>query len=249
MRRRQKNEEKKGSPEWMTIYSDMVTLLLCFFILLFSFSEIDVQKFQAIMKSFEGSLGIWEGGKTIEQAPNINADNLPENMSTSDIQEQEDFKKLQNQIETYAEENNLDAKIVADIEERGLVIRILDNVFFDPGRAEIKPRAKEVLLYIGDMLKLEEVKDKHIKIEGHTDSDPILYTNLFESNWELSGMRASSVLRFLVDKKGIESDRISFAGYAYYRPVAPNDTAENKAKNRRVDILILKSSYSKWEPN
>lgn len=249
MRRKRKNEGKKGAPEWMATFSDLVTLLLCFFILLFSFSEIDAQKFQAMMKSFNGSPSVFDGGKTVEDAPLTNNDNLPEDMTSNEIMEYEDFIKLKKQIEKYAEEKGLGSKVVAEVEERGLVIRVLDNVFFDSGKATIKSGAKEVLLYIGDMLKIEDIQGKHIKIEGHTDSDPLINTSTFASNWELSGARASSVLRFLLDKKNINSNRISFAGYAYYRPVAPNDTKENKAKNRRVDIVILKSFFSKWEPN
>lgn len=249
MRRRKRDEGKKGSPEWMTIYSDMVTLLLCFFVLLFAFSEIDAQKFQAIMKSFEGSLGVFNGGKTIEEAPLINADNLPENMTTNDLKEHEDFIRLKKQIDEYAKEMGLESEIKANVDERGLVIRILDNIFFDPGKADIKPKAKEILLYIGDILKMDDLEGKNIKVEGHTDSDPVLDTHKFATNWELSGARATSVVRFLIDNKGIDSEKISFTGYSYYRPVAPNDTPENKAKNRRVDIVILKSSLSKWEPN
>lgn len=249
MRRRKRDEGKKGSPEWMTIYSDMVTLLLCFFVLLFAFSEIDAQKFQAIMKSFEGSLGVFNGGKTIEEAPLINADNLPENMTTNELKEHEDFIRLKKQIDEYAKEMGLESEIKASIDERGLVIRLLDNVFFDPGKADIKPKAKEVLLYIGDILKMDDLVGKNVKVEGHTDSDPVRDTHKYATNWELSGARASSVARFLIDNKGIDGKKISVAGYSFHRPVAPNDTPENKAKNRRVDIVILKSSLSKWEPN
>ncbi|SHH27226.1 OmpA/MotB family protein [Caloranaerobacter azorensis] len=248
MRKRVKKEEKKGAPEWMTTYGDMVTLLLCFFVLLFSFSEINVQKFEAIMKSFQGSLGVLKGGKTIQDVPFVNNGNLYQDKSTNEKKEIEDFRKLKALIEEYAKEKGLETKVIAGIEERGLTIRILDNVFFDSGKAEIKPKAKEILRYIGDILNRKEFKHKHIKIEGHTDTDPIR-TSKFPSNWELSAIRATNVLRFLIEEKGIEGNRISSAGYAYYRPVAPNDTPENKAKNRRVDIVILKSSYAKWEPD
>ncbi|RKD34761.1 flagellar motor protein MotB [Thermohalobacter berrensis] len=231
----------------MLTYSDMVTLLLCFFVLLFSFSKIDAQKFQAIIRSFQGSLGVLEGGKTIEEIPYINNGNLPSDLTTVEREELEDFRVLKAHIEEYAKEKGIENKIIVEIEERGLIIRVLDNLFFDSGKADIKHQAKEVLLYIGDVLKEDKFKDKHIKIEGHTDTDPI-NTYRFPSNWELSAIRATNVLRFLIEKKDIDGSRISSAGYAYYRPVASNDTPENKAKNRRVDIVILKSSYGEWEP-
>lgn len=250
MRRRRSNEEQKsGSPEWMTTYGDLVTLLLCFFVLLFAFSEIDAQKFQAIMNSFQGSLGVINGGQTIEDGPPLNTSMPPEIKSTTDLEEVDDFKKIKRIVDEYAEEMGLEQEIQAQIEERGLIIRILNNVFFDSGKAIIKPEAKDILLDIGDMLTMDEVNSKHIRIEGHTDSDQLKKTSEFKSNWELSGIRATRVLEFLVDHKDIEKDRISFSGFAYYRPVAPNDTPQNKAKNRRVDIVILKSSYSEWEPN
>lgn len=248
-RRRRVNAENNGSTSWLVTYSDMVTLLLCFFVLLFAFSEIDAQKFQAIIKSFQGSLGVLDGGKTIQEAPYINLDRLPEDLTTIEKKDAEDFRKLKALIDEYAKEKGLQTKLLATIEERGLVIRILDNVFFDSGKAEIKPKAKEILTYIGDILKREEFKGKHIKIEGHTDTDPIISSRKYPTNWELSAIRATNVLRYLVEEIGIEGNRVSSAGYSYYRPIAPNDTPENKAKNRRVDVLILKSSYAKSEPN
>lgn len=248
-RKRRVEKEKNNSQNWMTTYGDMVTLLLCFFVLLFAFSEIDAQKFEAVIKSFQGSLGVLKGGKTIQTSPLINTDALLEDKYTIEQQEVEDFSKLKVLIEEYAEQNSLETKLIASIEERGLVIRILDNVFFDSGKADIKPKAKEILSYIGDVLKREEFQDKHIKVEGHTDTDPIIKSNYFPTNWELSAIRATNVLRFMVEQKGIKGNRISSAGYSYYRPVAPNDTDENKAKNRRVDIVVLKSTYAQFEPN
>ena len=250
MRRiRGNDEEKKGSPAWMITYSDMVTLLLCFFVLLFAFSEVDAQKFQAIMSSFQGSLGIINGGQTIEDGPPLNINIPSEIISDTDLEEADDFRKIKKIVEEYAEERGLQEEVQAKIEERGLIIRILNNVFFDSGKAIIKSEAEEILLDIGDVLLMEEVNDKHIKIEGHTDSDKLIITSEFKSNWELSALRATRVLEFLLEHKGIEGNRISFSGFAYYRPVAPNDSPENKAKNRRVDIVILRSSYSKWETN
>jgi len=247
--RKRKVEEKRGSPEWLTTYSDLVTLLLCFFVLLFSFSQIDVAKFDAIMKSFQGSLGVFEGGKTIQEMPYVNTDSLPEDKSTQEIKEIEDFRRLKALIEDYAKDKGLETNINVKIEERGLVIRILDNLFFDSGKAEIKTKSKEILEYIGEILNGEEFLDKYIKIEGHTDSDPIINTNIYPTNWELSAIRSTNVLRFFVEKENIDGNRISSAGYSFYRPVVPNSSEENKARNRRVDIVVLRSAYAKWEPN
>lgn len=244
--RKKKEKKINNTPSWMITYSDLVTLLLCFFVLLFSFSEINAQKFQVIMSSFQNSLGILDGGKTIDESELTNLNRLIEDKTSVGKQEIEDFKRFKDLIDEYAKERGLDTKIHVELEERGLLIRFMDSVFFDPDDAEIKPESKKILSFIGDILNRDEFADKHIKVEGHTDNVP---TFKYETNWELSAMRATNALRYLVEKENVKGDRISSAGYSYYRPIASNDTAEGRAKNRRVDIIILKSSYGKWEPN
>ncbi len=238
MRKRRK-EEKKDSSNWLVTYSDLVTLLLSFFVLLFSFSEIDAQKFRSIMSSFQGGTGVLEGGTTLDEENDLE--------DKSGIDEDE-LEELRNIIEEYAESIGLADEISLDIEERGLVIRFMDSIFFDPGRAEIKPKSKEILHSVASILKKKEFQDKYIKIEGHTDTVPIIYSTEYPTNWELSAIRATNVLRYLVEEEKIEGERISSSGYSYYRPIVPNDTDANKAKNRRVDIVILRTSFEKWEP-
>ncbi|MBW4828690.1 MAG: OmpA family protein [Clostridiaceae bacterium] len=239
--RKRKKEDKKSTQDWLTTYSDMVTLLLCFFVLLFSFSEIDAQKFRTIMSSFQGGSGVLESGSAMDIPEELEGD-----MNTNI--DEEELEKLKDTIEKYAESIGLKEEITLTIEERGLVIRFIDGVFFDSGKAEIKSESEQILHYVAELLNREEFKEKHIKVEGHTDSVPNSYSAIYPTNWELSSARATNVLRYLVENEGIDGGRISSSGYSYYRPVALNDTKENKAKNRRVDIVILKSSYEKWEP-
>lgn len=232
-RRRRKAEQVSAS--WMTTYSDLVTLLLCFFVLLFAFSNLDVKKFQGIMAYFQGSRGVLDGSNVIE---------MP------DLRDQEeiDLEELKSALEEYATSSNLEEEITVSIDERGLIIRFMDRVLFDPGKAELKPEAREILDTVAEILQRDEFKDKAIKVEGHADTTPVSPKDGFPTNWELSTARATNVLRYLVEQRGIEGERISASGYSYYRPIAPNDTKENKAKNRRVDIVILKSSQEKYEP-
>lgn len=232
-RRRRKAEQVSAS--WMTTYSDLVTLLLCFFVMLYAFSNLDVKKFQGIMAYFQGSRGVLDGSNVIE---------MP------DLRDQEeiDLEELKNALEEYATSSNLEEEITVSIDERGLIIRFMDRVLFDPGKAELKPEAREILDTVAEILQRDEFKDKAIKVEGHADTTPVSPKDGFPTNWELSTARATNVLRYLVEQKGIEGERISASGYSYYRPIAPNDTKENKAKNRRVDIVILKSSQEKYEP-
>ncbi|NLV76431.1 MAG: flagellar motor protein MotB [Tissierellia bacterium] len=239
MRRRRRKDEQNNTGNWLTTYSDMVTLLLTFFVLLFSFSEIDAQKFRSIMSSFQGGAGVLEGGTSL---------NLDENLGSTEGLLEEDLEKLKDILEEYAESIGLGEEIILSVEERGLVVRFMDNVLFDSGKADLKPESKEILKSVAEILNRDEFKDKLIKVEGHTDTDPILYSKKYPTNWELSVIRATNVLRYLVEEENIEGNRISSSGYSYYRPIAPNDTRENKAKNRRVDIVILRSSFEEIEP-
>lgn len=245
--RKKKKGDSVNKDAWMATYSDLVTLLLCFFVLLFSFSEVNAEKFEAIMKSFQGALGILDGGKTLDEGNRISSNDIPLEKNKNENTDIEDFRMLKQYIDSYAEQKGLEKEINVKIEERGLMVRILDNVFFDPGKADVKPRAKEIILYIGDVLNKPQFANKHIKVEGHTDN-VVMNSKLFPSNWELSVRRATNVLRLLEGEKHINSRRISASGYGPNRPVAPNDTPANKAKNRRVDIVVLKSTYSQFEP-
>lgn len=238
MRKRGRKDNKENT-NWLITYSDLVTLLLSFFVLLFSFSEIDAQKFRSIMSSFQGGTGVLEGGTTLD------VENELEDELGIDKDELENLKEI---LEEYAESIGLGDQITLKVEERGLVIRFMDSVFFDSGYADIKTESLEILHYVSDILKREEFSDKHIKIEGHTDTDPIVYSTEYPTNWELSAIRATNVLRYLVEEEKIDGRRVSSSGYSYHRPIVPNDTGKNKAKNRRVDIVILRPSYEKWEP-
>ena len=236
-RQRRREEPSGGSPEWLTTYSDLVTLLLCFFILLFSFSSVDSEKFQSIMASFQGGTGVLSGGTILDFPMEFPEDNL-----------EAELVEILKDLEEYAETLNLGEKITIKPEERGIVIRFMDNIFFDSGSAEIKKESLEILKTVAEVLNREEFSTRHIKVEGHTDSDQIVKVSKFPTNWELSSARATNVLRYLVETGNIEGNRISSSGYSYYRGVAPNDTPENKAKNRRVDIVILNDAYIELEP-
>nr|WP_268233498.1 flagellar motor protein MotB [Tissierella pigra] len=124
----------------------------------------------------------------------------------------------------------------------------MDNVLFDSGSAEIKGESMEILKTVAELLKQEEFSNRQIKVEGHTDSDQIVKVSKYPTNWELSSARATNVLRYLVEVENIEGNRISSSGYSFYRGVAPNDTPENKARNRRVDIVILNDISTEQEP-
>ncbi|WP_040379121.1 flagellar motor protein MotB [Dethiobacter alkaliphilus] len=221
--------QEGGAPEWMTTYSDMVTLLLAFFVLLFSYSVIDVIKFQQIMSSiqvsFLGQDGIMESsldpsrGEMIELAVDHKF---------------EDVLMTYLEVKSHLQEEGLANIIDVRIEDRGVVLEIQDRLLFDTGRAEIRPEARELLVKVAGILA--NVPNQII-VEGHTDNVPI-QTAQYPSNWELSVDRAVRVVRYLSERQDIDPERFLATGYGEFQPVASNETVQGRAKNRRVNIVI-----------
>lgn len=239
MSRAKKPEEPKaGLPEWLATYGDLVTLLMCFFVLLFAFSSIDAQKFQAVMQSFQGSAGILSGGKTLSADPLV-FNGMPEDQVSGNPQVTEDLQELKEKVEEYLQQNNLQANVLVELDARGLLLRFKENILFDSGKSELKPDAFNILKFLGNILNTPEFAERYIRVEGHTDNVPI-QTLQFPSNWELSTSRAASVIRYYIENSQLKPDRFTASGYGEYYPVASNDTAEGRALNRRVDIVILR---------
>ena len=136
-----------------------------------------------------------------------------------------------------------DKSVRLEMAQKGLAIIFLTEVLFDSGKTDIKQEAFPALDKIAGVLK-DNVEDRNIGIEGHTDNEPIKHSK-WKSNWELSTSRATSVLHYLVDTRGINPKRVAAIGYGEYRPVAPNDTVEGKKQNRRVEIVILPKNMEK----
>ena len=246
-RKRRQEEPSGGAPEWMTTYGDMVTLLLCFFVLLFSFSEVDARKFESMIASFQGSLGILDSGTNIISGENITI--VTENdLTDEELAELEGFKELEDQLDEFLKDSGLDGDMLVSMERKGLVLRFQDSVLFDSGKADIKENAKEILISVVEFLEKPEFANKEIRIEGHTDTDPLRRNARYETNWELSTARSSNVVRFLIEDMNLNPIRFSAAGYGEHHPIASNDTQENKRKNRRVDIVILRSELNSHVP-
>lgn len=238
-RKKVEDEPKAGAPEWMATYSDMVTLLLCFFVLLFSFANLDVQKFKAIAVSMNGSLGVLDSGTTVNMEPLVGS--FPNDSPT---EENEEFKKLYEEMSGYVKENNLSASITLLLDERGMLVRFMDDVLFDSGKADLTPKAKEIINKVAEIIK---ENDKNVRIEGHTDNIPI-NTFRFPSNWELSTTRAVNVVKYLIEENGIEPYRLSASGYSDQHPVDDNSKPEGRQKNRRVDMVILREEKNDENP-
>jgi chemotaxis protein MotB len=158
----------------------------------------------------------------------------------NEISELEKTKKL---LEGKLSKEIGDKDVRLEMAEKGLAIIFLAEVLFDSGKADIRKEAFEALNKIAGVLK-DNIGDRDIGIEGHTDNEPIKYSG-WKSNWELSTARAISVLHYMVDEKGIGPKKVSATGYGEYRPVASNDSVESRRQNRRVEIVVLPKNIAK----
>lgn len=193
---------------WIYSYGDLVTLLLVFFILLFSFCKTDIEKFKSVAESFKpvppGSPFFLDGKESVLEI-------VAQQMETSEISEE----------------------MFVTIDERGLVVSFHDTVLFGSGSAELTVRARSILRkFVAYLFGLPN----DVVIEGHTDDRPISSTR-YPSNWELSSARAGTVARFL-EREGLNGKRMKVVGMAEFRPRFRNDTADKRGRNRRVDVII-----------
>jgi len=251
MRRPRMTEEKKGgAAPWLNTYGDMVTLLLCFFVLLFSFSTIDAEKWRELVESMR-QIGISvEELKGDNPMPNFPAEVdkdepfpeksvEPESLDEIQKEEPDEFDELYKRIKSYIHKNGLDTEIELSQNESGILMRFKEHVLFDSGKAEIKKNALPILNDIYGVLHDSEKYIQMIRIEGHTDNVPIK-TSHYPTNWELSTARAVNVLRYFIEAKDLDPLKVSAVGYGEYHPIRKNDTDENRARNRRVDLVIVK---------
>ena len=234
-RKKKEEEHKAGAPEWMATYSDTMTLLLCFFVLLFASSNVDSQKYKAVVQSLSGALGVLDSGTTVSLEPLMN--NYPSDNPTDSPTESEELTEMQEEIQKVLEDSKLSGQVKLEVNERGLLIRFLENVLFDSGKADLKPQAMEIIDKVSDILK---ETPKKVLVEGHTDNIPISNYK-FPSNWELSTTRAVNVVKYMIDHSGIDPVRFSAAGYADQHPISENNSIEGRRSNRRVDMVILRS--------
>lgn len=244
MRKDKKNrqEDELSAPAWMVTYGDMMTLILCFFVLLFSFSSIDAAKFEKVMEAFKARLGILVGGRTFDETQVLNR-GLDSQLFTKNYYDISEFKVLVSELEEFIEESDLESEVSLEEQQRGLVIRMKGKVLFDLGKADLKPAGIKTLKSIATFL--EDIPNE-LNIEGHTDNLPINNDD-FPNNWVLSTVRATNVIIFLEKNTKIKSARLSASGYGPYRPIVPNDSSENRTMNRRVEIVVQRTLMSPEE--
>lgn len=235
-------EPEKPSSAWQGTYGDMITLMLCFFVMLYNPSEVDVTQMATITQSLQmsetestsGGLSL-SAGQLSDLGNNINS--LPS------IEKGKSLGLAKKKALSLFAPDVKSNKITITSDERGLIITLLSDNFFEEGSAELNINdTRETLLRLADFFKSDELKGRRFRIEGHTDNTPVGESSKFPSNWELSATRAVNVLHYLADY-GVRENDFSVAGYADTRPKFSNDTAEGRAYNRRVDIIILDEGH------
>lgn len=240
---RKKHHEEHIDETWLIPYADMLTLLLALFIVLFAVSSVDAEKYQKLMisfnESFQGGSGVLEHPNPLpEETITPNESQQREKRDHEDLKARErlDLKRLQEEIDEYIKENNLSAELETSLSSDGLLLTILDNALFYSGSAEVRPDAKRLAETISTLLVTNP--PRNIVIAGHTDNRPINNAE-FRSNWDLSSKRAINFLKILLENEDLNPRNLSATSYGEYHPVASNESSEGRAKNRRVEVLIL----------
>lgn len=237
-RRSSSSEDEGGGANWMDTYGDLVTLLLCFFVLLFAFSSIDKIKWQALVSAFAGTPTMTIQPIDPSQAMSQPITLMPRTEDAESQEESQQLFELYQDIKEYLNENKITAELSVNYETLVILMRFDEKVFFESGKADVLPDAFPMLDALADILSLSDDKYSKIRIEGHTDNVPI-NTAEFKNNWRLSGARALNVHEYLVIGTGkIAPERSSATGYGEYSPVGDNSTPEGRAENRRVDFFI-----------
>ncbi len=225
-----------GAPKWMATFGDLMSLLLCFFVLLLSFSEMDRQKYKQVAGSMEKAFGM-QRKKDVVDSPRLGlkiiAKDFDQPVVATRIKEFIGMEMKQEFGDVY-EEIEQDFEMNADRHQ--LVIRLMGESTFDSGKADIKPELKPLLLRMGQILARES-SSEGIIIAGHSDNVPVR-GGPFQTNLKLSIARAATVAQFLLDNTKISPKRVSTMGFGEYRPIADNATADGRRRNRRVEIIV-----------
>jgi chemotaxis protein MotB len=251
---------------WLVSYADFITLLFAFFVVLYAFARADQKKNAQVSQSIDEafrSLGVFpEASRKSERGTNGAASGKAQDNDTakgaedpqvpmnivmgedvlSPAQVKQDLEHMRRELTQTLSNQVATHTVSIQMGHDGLVISLREAGFFNSGSADPKPETKPTIQRIAESLSRTSYD---LRIEGHTDNVPI-HTDAFDSNWELSTARATRIARMLMSTGSIGPDKLSAAGYAEFHPVAPNDTAEGRAQNRRVDIVVLPRTHTNF---
>lgn len=236
MARKKVNRDEPKGDEWLATYSDCVTLLMTFFVLLYAMSSVDENKMRALSQAFRTVMA-GEAGDTILEYSLYNGDVplIGGEIPTDTIDGEKIEESMYYQVSKFVDEHDLEAVVDIIETDLGVAIQLRDNILFETSKSDLRSESKEILDSISGLISS---LNNNIVVEGHTDNRPI-NTAEFPSNWELSVDRAVNVVRYFVENGKIDPKRLSATGYGEFQPIVDNDTEENMEKNRRVNILIM----------
>ncbi len=235
--------EGGGAPEWMATFADLATLLLCFFVLILSFANMDIIKFRAMVGSLRNAFGVQvlhPGHVELRTTSPIEFSqrestavpdvmDLPQRMDADHMR-----KRMMTKIERVIVEQNLENIVETEETDDGVVVRVKGQLLFTSGGDQLSP---ESFVFLKEIAKLAEEFPYRVSVEGHTDTLPIKSAR-FPTNWHLASGRAIAVLRYFAEVEAIDPGRLAAVGYGDTRPLRDNDTAEGRAENRRVEFVF-----------
>jgi chemotaxis protein MotB len=255
MRRKKRPAEHPNHERWLVSYADFITLLFAFFVVMFAVSQVDSKKLgrfvQSVNLAFEfrgpfpqtsqkpgpggdkGLLGI-STESAVPFGPIVKG-SLDAERSKRLPSRRERAGQVRSRIERALAGTPFADKVRVRLSTRGIVVSLAEGGFFDPGSAAVRSDSLGALKSVAMALRDEPGP---VAVEGHTDNVPI-HTAMFPSNWELSTARATTIVRYLIDRVGFDPRRLSATGFGEYRPEADNSTPEGRLRNRRVDLVLL----------
>ncbi|MCK1985496.1 MULTISPECIES: flagellar motor protein MotB [Peribacillus] len=241
-RKKKQRHEEHIDESWLVPYADILTLLLALFIVLFASSSVDAVRFQQLSNVFNQ---VFTSGTGFMEFPSDSPSNEPtspeqrtgaEDLEKLGKNEQEELTEVQERVNAYIQKNDLTDKLGTNLTDEGMLISIRENVLFESGVAEVRSENRKIAKEISDLLVMD--LPRNIIVSGHTDNIPIK-NHQYESNWDLSVMRSVNFMKLLLENKELDPEMFSAKGHGEFKPVASNETKKGRAKNRRVEILIV----------
>ena len=255
MARKKKPPEPENLERWLVSYGDFITLLFATFVVLYALAQVDVAEFDKLEESLrqafangnimQGQESIMDNGQSIFDKTNGDSLIAPIMMEYLNPKyEEQSFKDIEKSIEQMKKDGELDG-IDAKVTDKGLLITFNEECLFKSASAALTEQAKKTIDKVG-VLICEKFIMHYIRVEGHTDNQPMV-SYVYPSNWELSSSRACSIVKYFIDRFLVTPELLTAVGYADTRPVADNNTPEGRKQNRRVEVLILKNRYKNFE--
>ncbi|OPH54658.1 flagellar motor protein MotB [Paenibacillus ferrarius] len=256
-KKKHEDHEEHVDESWLIPYADLLTLLLALFIILFASSELDSKKYDSIMRSlntaFTGGEAPFSMSNLIpiddpansaktnnkDQSPPSKVESKTDSQLAAKLQKEEkDLEELKKSMDAFIKDNSMSEQLTTKLDSEKLTITISDRALFDSGSAAIKQDSQNLALSMSNLLA--SYPGYQVEVAGHTDNIPIHRAD-FETNWDLSSKRAVNFMKILLNNGKIDPSSYSSVGYGEYRPITTNDTTEGRAKNRRVEVSILRN--------